>query len=170
MTTTWCAITDVQAILSTAGATAALDDDETGSLSAGEIVYGTNMIELAAVEMNASLERQYKLADLASNGWCKWANAVLAAMFICGRRTNPVPQTLADWSQVVRDALAQIMYGRMPVPEANPSFEDLPTVSVMTPVLGANGNPMRVDTVLSTGTAPVASRKRNVAAGSGGYY
>lgn len=168
MTTTWCVIGDVQSILSSAGATACLDDDETGTLSAGESAYGTDMIETAAVEMNASIERQYILADLAGNGWCKRANAILAAYFTSGRRSNPIPQTLADWAATVREYLALVADGRRQIPEATSSLDHGPAVSTFRPELWKR-QPIRVDTQLSTGTPPADGIKRLPSNASGIY-
>lgn len=169
MTTTYCVRADIESLVGIPAVLACIDDDHDGVESAGDTLNITAAIERAAVEMNGALDRQYTLADLSDNDWCKWCNANLAAMFLFARRGNPAPSSVIEAAQAYRERLAEIMYGRQQVPEQNPSFEHTPAVSNFKPEIGKYDNPIRVVREESTGAAPNTPHRRNVA-GQGGYW
>ena len=160
---TYCSTDDVKAIIGEAAYNACLDDDQDGVLSGTESGYATSAIERAAVELNSSLRHQYVLSQLATNEWCKWANAELAAFYLRSRRNNPVEQSHADAVVQIRTELLEMRWGRQQLPQQSPSFEHIPTVSNFTPEIGKYVNPIRVVREESTGVDPVGGRKRNVA-------
>lgn len=158
MTTTYCTSSDIAAVLSEAGATACLDDDENGVLSVAEEALGTSAIERAAVKMNFTLQRRFKLSDL-NNDWCKWCNATLAAGEYFRRRNNsPVPESLANSIKEFLDQLEAIGLGS-PIPEQAESFEHTPTVSVLKPELW-HRQPITVQPTESDGSAPQGGYNR----------
>lgn len=163
MAQTYCTQSEVEDILSTAGATAFADDDEGGTLSAGETAYITAMIERAAVRMNAYLTSRYTLSELASNAWCKWCNATLAAYYLVMRRGNPAIESVAVEVGELMDMLTDIKAGRMQVPEQSESFDFLPTVTNFDTKRRKTVMPVRVRTDESTGDTPHSSRKRRTA-------
>lgn len=166
MTTTYCVIADVAAVLSDAGVLACLDDDENGVLSVAEEALGTSAIERAAVKMNFVLQRRFVLSEL-DNDWCKWCNATLAAREICSRRNNaPVSESLGGAVKEFMDQLEAIGLGS-PIPEQAESFEHTPTVSVLKPELW-HRQPIAVLPTESDGSAPEGdyNRRNN----SQGYY
>lgn len=165
MATTYCVRADIESILSTVGLVSAVDDDESGGpgISVAEEAHVTNAIERAAVEMNHSLDRQYVLSDLSGNDWCKWCNASLAALAMATRRGQPAPASLVEEVSQYRKQLEEIRWGRDSVPEANPSYNHLPTVTNFKVQPGKYVAPIRVDTNESTGPAPEGERKRQIA-------
>ncbi|MCE9525464.1 MAG: DUF1320 domain-containing protein [Planctomycetales bacterium] len=86
MPQTYCLKADIEAVWTAAAVLASVDDDSSGTLSATEEGYITRAIERAAERMNAYLEERYVLSELASNTWCRDANAALAAFLLSIRR------------------------------------------------------------------------------------
>ncbi len=168
MATTYCARADLESIVGMAAVLAQVDDDQTGTESAGT---GTSpasaspfdAIVRAAVEMNAAMRMQYKLSDLAGNDWCKWCNAYLACYYLWARKSNAPPPSVVENVNSYRELLDAIRWGRAEIPEQNPSFEHIATVSNFSPELMKSFNPVRVVKEESTGATPVGGRKRNVA-------
>lgn len=158
MSQTYCVQADIESILSASGALACVDDAEVGSGGTGHI---TNAIERAAVKMNAAIGRQYTpLSDLASNDWCKWANATLAAFYLSTRRNNPAPATLADQVKEIEELLDEIAWGKRTIPDAVPSFNQLPSVTNFTVEPGRIVAPVRVNRDESTGSDPPSDGQR----------
>lgn len=165
-TTTYCDQDDIEDVLSDYGVLAIVDDDEGGSNSAAELTRVTAAIERAAGRMNQYLETRYTLSDLASNDWCKYCNADLAAYYLTMRRGHAAPQGLEQVAADRINELQQIQLGNQRVPEVANSFETIPTVSNFQVRRGDCDGPIMVDGEHSTGSAPVGSRKRNIAPGN----
>lgn len=164
MTQTYCEREDIEAILSEAGVLAPIDDDQDGLESASDELHIASMIERAAVEMNAAFRHQYDpLSALASNVWCKWANATLAAYYIRSRKGNQVEGSLQDAAIDIRRMINEIRWGRDSIPDQSPTHEHTATVSNFQPELIKTYAPIRVDTEESTGSSPSSAVKRNVA-------
>lgn len=160
---TYCSASDVQDILSTAGYTAFLDDDESGTLSAGETTTATNMIERAAVRMNGYVCQRYKLSEVTANQWLRWGNATLAAALIVQRRNNPLNQALGEDVKYVYEFLeAMTVNDKVRLPEQNDSFETYPTVSNFDVERARGQSPVRVSPSESTGSAPTPPITRRV--------
>lgn len=165
MTTTYCTRIHVESIISAAGLLALIDDDADGVESAAESLHVTNAIERAAVKLNMNVGRQYVLSELSANAWMKWANAILAVQFLCKRRGNPLPESVASDVQEINDLANEVGWGRRSLPEQAPSFDHTATVSNFQPEIGRSYAPIRVDQQESTGQSPVGDRKRNLAGG-----
>lgn len=163
MATTYCVRADVEFVLSGHGLIAALDDNKDGAESpTTETPFVADAIEIAADDMNAMIEQRYKLTDLSSNTWCKWANARLAAAALMTRRGNPLPPSLADQVQLTEDTLAGVLSGNQKIPGVSDSFDHLPTISNYNVKRAAvHDSPCQVDTDTSTRTAPVNPIKRD---------
>lgn len=169
MAQTYCTAADVYFVLSEAGATACVDDLETGTLSAAGQALITSAIEIAAGDINQAVRHQYKLSDLSGgNYWLKWTNAYFAAAKLAVRRSNPAPESLDAEVKSRKDTLLEIRWGRESIPEQNPSFDFRPTMSNLTVEPGKISNPVRVIVDESTGGAPVDGIRRHVA-GDGSY-
>jgi hypothetical protein len=162
MPQTYCTRVEIESILSAPGLLALIDDDADGVESPQESAYIGHAIERAAVEINHAADKQYVLTDLAGNAWMKWANATLAVMFLAKRRNNPLPESIAQDVQQIREQLTEIRWGRDGVPDAAPSFDHSAAVSNLTPQLGHGYAPVRVNVQESTGEQPVGDRKRNI--------
>lgn len=129
MPQTYCTKTDIEAIWTAAAVLASVDDDGSGTLSATEEGYITRAIERAAGRMNAYLEERYVLANLATNAWCRDANAVLAAYLLSIRRGSAAPAPFQSQYDDLMSDLTEIVKGRLKVPQAKESLETIPTVS-----------------------------------------
>ena len=143
-TQTYCVKADLEAIWPPADLLASVDDDTSGTLSASEEGYITRAIERAANLMNARLELRYKLADLASNLWCRDANAAIAAYWLATRRGDPAPAQLTQQYAAYLADLADIAAGKLKVPGATESFDQSPGVTNFAVNLGvgrASGRP-----------------------------
>lgn len=169
--TVYCSVADVESIMATHGVTAFVDDNVDGSRSAAETQYIADAISrAAALELNMALGSRYKLSDLSSNVWCRWANAVCAAADLASRRVNPLSRTLADRCKRIRDDLRLIQTGKMALPEQAESFDQRPSVTNYDPERWRGTSPARVRTDESTGPVPVAGIVRRTARANRGTF
>jgi phage gp36-like protein len=126
MPQTYCIQADIEAIWPPGSLLASVDDDASGTLSPTEEGYITRAIERAANFINSRLEMRYRVADLATNTWCRDANAAIAAYWLSTRRGAAAPAHLQQQYDAYLAALADIAAGRMKVPEADDSFDMSP--------------------------------------------
>ena len=129
---TYCTQSDIEAIWPPDDLLASVDDDASGTLSATEEGYITRAIDRAANLINARLEVRYSLADLASNEWCRDANAAIAAYLLSTRQGTAAPAHLQQQYTAYLADLEEIAAGRLKVPQAVESHEPGPTVSNFT--------------------------------------
>ena len=138
--TTYCTRTDVESVWNPASVLSAADDDGNGSLSAGEAAHIDEAIERGAGQLNAVLDQRYTLSALAGNNWCRDANAVFAAYFLASRKsTEEAPPVLSILFAWYRETLADIGRGKLKVPDAAETHDNVPSVSNFAP--GANSTP-----------------------------
>lgn len=128
-TQTYCTLSDVEAAWNPADLLDAVDDDTSGTMSAGEQAIVTRAIERAANRMNASLEMRYALSSLASNHWCRDCNAALAVYLLATRRGTAASDAIQEQYESYVADLEQIIAGRMRVPQAAETHEHKPTVT-----------------------------------------
>ena len=114
---TYCTQSDIEAIWPPADLLASVDDDASGTLSATESGYIDRAIERAANFINARLEMRYRLTDLATNAWCRDANAAMAAYWLSTRRGSAAPAQLQQQYDAYLTALTEIAAGRLKVPQ-----------------------------------------------------
>lgn len=134
MSTTYCTRSDVESVWTPAAVLAAADDDASGTLSAGEANHITEAIERGAGQLNAVLDQRYDVTQLASNAWCRDANAVFAAYFLAARKSSDdPPPMLAILFAWYRDTLADIGRGVLKVPQAAETHDNVPSVSNFSP-------------------------------------
>lgn len=169
MATTYCTRADIDTLLSPAGVLACIDDDESGDESPIESLHVTKCIERAATKLNSLISRQYVLSEVTANAWMKWANAVLASMYLMKRRSNPLPQALADDVKEIEDLANEIAWGRGKLPEQAPSFDHSAATSSFNPQPGRY-HPIGVEIQGSTGLSPVGNRKRHISSQFYPYY
>lgn len=125
---TYCTTTDLHAHWSPELILAAVDDDESGTLSPTETGYVQRAIERAAGRMNAYLELRYPLADLLGNAWCRDANAAIAVYLLAIRRGEPAPAALQQQHDTYLAELLEIAAGRRNVPQATTTVDTRPRV------------------------------------------
>ncbi len=162
--TVYCTVADVESIISAHGVTAFADDNLDGSRSAAETQLVADAISrAAALDINIALSSRYKLSDLSGNVWCKFANAVCAALDVTVRRNNPASRTLAERCKRIRDDLQKIQAGRLQLPDQAESFDQRPTVSNFDVERWRHQTPVRVRTDESTGPDPSGDILRRTA-------
>lgn len=115
-TTVYCAAADLDAIWDPALLLAAVDDDADDVLDALEQTYLDRAIERAAARMNAYLEFRYSLSSLASNSWCRDANAAIAVYLLAIRRGETAPAVLQEQYDAYFAELHEIAAGRLNLP------------------------------------------------------
>lgn len=126
---TYCTKTDIEAIWPPTSLLESVDDDVSGTLSATELGYITRAIERAANHMNSRLQMRYQLADLATNAWCRDANAAIAAYWLSTRRGAAAPAHLTQQYDAYMLELNEIALGKRKVPEAPESHDMQPSVT-----------------------------------------
>lgn len=160
---TYCTAVHINDVLSDNGVRFRADDDQSGAVAASgtESTAVSNAIERSATRMNMALQHTaYTLSALASNEWCKWCNAILAAVQLCRRRGNQVPQSLLQEEQYYLETLGLLQRGVLgDIPGTHPSFETMPTVTNYTPEPWRAGMPVRRREVTSTGSRPPGTVK-----------
>lgn len=128
-TQTYCTRADVEASWTPADLLAAIDDDSSGTISAGEEAIVTRAIERAANRMNAALEMRYSLALLAGNTWCRDCNAALAAYLLATRRGDPASDVIQEQYETWQHDLESIAAGSLRVPQVVETLQHSPTVT-----------------------------------------
>ena len=143
MPQTYCLKADIEALWTAAAVLASVDDDSSGTLSATEEGYITRAIERAAERMNAYLEERYVLSELATSTWCRDANAAIAAYLLSIRRGDAAPAPFQSQYDGLMSDLFEIACGRLKVPQAKESVDNLPSVSNFAVNLGGTGERIR---------------------------
>ncbi|MBI1249066.1 DUF1320 domain-containing protein [bacterium] len=136
-TQTYCTLDDLKAILGSTAVLRLLDDNEDGVTTSLEQSYASDVIAQAASQINAVLSMRYDTGSLASNTWCRWCNAYLAASLLVRRRGNPADASLEEVVRSYRDQLEQIRTGQLNLPDATPEGSKAPAVSNYRTNLGA---------------------------------
>ena len=101
----YCTPSDLDAILSQVGEADRYDDDNSGVLEANEVAVRNTFIAWATARVNMKTAHLYDKQDMGNSVWVNYVTAVIAAYMTCGRRTNPVPATLAQW---YKEAMADL--------------------------------------------------------------
>lgn len=125
----YCTLTDVEAAWTPADLLAAVDDDASGTLSAGEQSIVTRAIERGANRMNASLEMRYSLDSLANNAWCRDCNAAVAIYLLSTRNGAAATDAIQEQYEAYVLDLEHILAGRLRVPQATETLQHTPTVT-----------------------------------------
>lgn len=116
MTYTYCTSDDIDAILSVTGSTSRIDDDDSGSASATESGYRTTAIRWSTARCNLFLSA-YPQSDLSQswivNYWC----SIISAHQLCGRRGDPVPDSLREMYDQTMEDLKMVRLGRYQLPD-----------------------------------------------------
>ena len=125
LSTTYCSVADVQRLFSSAGVTDYADHDDDGVADTDVV---EDCINQATEEIDAYARQRYEQAKLSTstliNRWC----TVLAVYFLCMRRGNTVPQSIASETERILDPdsglLVRLSRGRYQLPGV-PLREDL---------------------------------------------
>jgi phage gp36-like protein len=124
--TPYCDLDDMQRLFSAHGVTAFSDHDGDGQDDSGVT---DDCIDEATEEINLFC-KLYSTAGLAASTLInRWATT-LACFFLCQRRGNPVPESLAAAAQTVRERLAFVLTGALTLNvvksvNTSPSFSNM---------------------------------------------
>lgn len=101
--------TEVNAVLSSTGTDLRLDDDQGGTVDVTEAaVLSTTIVNEATAEVNDYLFQRYAPIKLNDSWSCRRATSIIAAVWVCQRRGNPVPASLEKEYERVIAKLEQI--------------------------------------------------------------
>lgn len=120
---------DVDVLLSTLGVTTRADDDASGSLSGTETAYVTRCITYATARVNLHCLQHYAAADLAGSWTVHELATVIAAVLLCKRRGNPVPDGLAEMYAEAMDTLKDLKNKALTLADAGERTSGWPTWS-----------------------------------------
>lgn len=106
--TLYCDADDVYALLSQEGADLRLDDDQTGTTSAAELLrLTTYAVNYATSRVNDYCLGRYEADDLDNNWTVNYWTTVIAARYLCFRRVNPIPKSITTiFDEVMEDLKA----------------------------------------------------------------
>jgi phage gp36-like protein len=125
----YCDLDDMQRLFSSYGVTAFADHDGDGQ-DDSEVT--NDCINQATEEINLYCQQWYEPDDLATstlvNRWC----TVLATFFLCERRGNPVPDSLANEFNRIAAKLEQILAGTLKLPGLAMRDDMRPSMSNLT--------------------------------------
>lgn len=125
--TPYCTIADMERLFSAHGVTAFADHDGDNNADSGVV---SDCIDEATEEVNLYCQ-QYSVAGLAAstliNRWC----TTLAVFFLCLRRGNPVPESLADSVATLRERLQAVLDGALKL-QVVMNANTMPSISNLT--------------------------------------
>lgn len=119
--TTYCAIADIQNILSADGVTYRTDDSPPDT-------YG-DVIDAASAVIDEHCFIWVLPATLATNEWVKHRAAEVASYYLCERRGNPVPPGVAQRYERAMERLELVRLGRLQIPNCAVRKTQVPVLS-----------------------------------------
>lgn len=148
--TTYCTQSDIERLLSAAGALSFADHDENGTAETG--VFG-DCIDQASGEIELFTNGWYDATGLASSTLVtRWAT-VMASVFLCQRRGNPVPESLQMEFERISAMLERVRTGELRIPGVAFSADMRPAFSNLTIDRRFNNQRARVVRQSSSGGA-----------------
>jgi hypothetical protein len=120
---TYCALSDIQNLISATGVTLRTDDAPPSTLG--------DVILMAGCEIDTHLWTQYAPADLVNNQAVTYWAAVLATVYLCLRRGNQPPAGLVEHYKRVMGHLEQGAKGKPVVPYCTRRKSFVPVLSAM---------------------------------------
>jgi phage gp36-like protein len=125
----YCNQADIERKLSVSGVVAFGDDDEDGVIETGVV---DDCIEQADGEIDLYARGRYSEAGLASSDLVNRWSTILATCYLCERRGNPVPDSLAkEATRILETLLPKVQDGTLTLPgvafgnDNRPSFSNL---------------------------------------------
>lgn len=111
---TYCTEADIQRLFSAAGVLAFSDHDQDGVADTGVV---DDCINHASQEIDLYCRRRYDAAGLASSPLITRWTTVLATAYLCERRGNPVPESLAkEAARILEELLPKVASGELSLP------------------------------------------------------
>jgi len=125
----YCTQADVEDVLSPLGVRLRLDDDRDDNVSDDEQHRMTACIARASEEINKYCWQKYTPESLATSNWVNQATALLAAVFLCRSRGNPIPESLIEERDEIKEELQEIKAGQLLLPNVPLRRRPSPKVS-----------------------------------------
>lgn len=133
----------ITAIVGQYGVNLRTDDGTLATLIDDAIAWGTTQVDFYC--------SRYEADDLAANEWVKNVAAFVAVQWLCLRRLNSVPRSIADvWKETIKPQLELIQMGEANVPRLDRSRRPI-AVDNYHVDQGRFNNQVRVDRTKSTG-------------------
>lgn len=115
LTTVYTSRADVEDLLSVIAVNLRVDDNASGIITSDEEARVTRSTYVGTAFVNRYCIQRYEEAQLATS-WSVWHWAtVRAAFWLCCRRGNPIPGSLAQLMKETVDELKEVAARRMPV-------------------------------------------------------
>jgi hypothetical protein len=127
----YCQVRDLRNLISVAGVELRVDDQPPDILG--------DVIGAGSDDIDEHCFSRYRLVlQNGGNGWIRRRCAELSVCYLCRRRANEVPSSLAAREVEVRKRLADVLAGRYNIPNAAETKPAIPVLSqgrvVLTPV------------------------------------
>lgn len=114
ITNTYCTESDIQRLFSSAGVVAFSDHDNDGVSDTGVV---DDCINHASQEIELYCRRRYDAIGLAASSLVNRWTTVLATAYLCERRGNAVPESLAkEAARILEDILPKVASGELSLP------------------------------------------------------
>lgn len=98
----FCTQSDMEYVLSVIGLQLAIDDDRSGTITATpDSTYLADCIAFASAEAVSYISRRYSVASMQQSDALREAVAVRASVRARRHMTNPLPESLSEWSDEV---------------------------------------------------------------------
>lgn len=162
--TLFCTQADVEDYLSAEGVDLRLDDDNDSLVSAGELARLTARgLNVATARVKLYLQPVYDDADLATS-WVvnEWAT-VVAARWLCGRRGNPVPGSVAKAYEEIIQEMQAVKARKLQLPDVGTRNPDWPAWSNVNVNWNYRFSKVRVEKNISEPTSTQYSQKQDYA-------
>ena len=149
---------DIRLLLSDLGLDALLDDDDSGTVEAGEQSPMTRAVNLGTARVKLYCQPRYADEELAESWAVNWWATVLAAWFLVGRRNNPRPDALRELVEGSPDnpgvmtELREVRAGQLQIPDIGTRNVDWPAWSNIRVDARYRYRQARVQRYLSEGT------------------
>lgn len=142
----YCTLADLQNRLSLEGVTHLLDDDGDGALTPTELALATECIKDASGTVSYYTWQKYAPNALAGNDWVKRRTVDLGVYVLCGRRANPIPDSVQQKAEKAEEVLQKILEtGKALIPFAPLRRRLAPVWSNSRVVVGYRFKVIRVD-------------------------
>ena len=145
----YCEAADVEKLAGELAVDLRTDDDTAGEDAAALV---PRAIDYASRRVDFYCVPPYSPAGLAGNGWVRDVAVTLAVYWLCLRRLNDVPGSVAAEREERLQELQMVREGKAQVPGAAPSRRPVTVTNQLVDLRRANGQ-VRTDRSRSTGAA-----------------
>jgi len=155
---TYCTEADIQRLFSAGGVTSFADHDSDGIADTGVV---DDCINHASQEIELYCRRRYSTTGLAACSLVNRWTTVLATAYLCERRGNPVPESLAkEATRILEELLPKVASGELSLPGIEYAADMRPMHSNLTIDRRYPYSKIRVITANSSDARTVISRDK----------